>query len=303
MQNGVEIPLENLPLQVAARTGQVIQDAEYELVYNDGTTIPIICSAAPFPAEHGQSRGSVVVIVDISERKQMETALRRANAALEQFAYAAAHDLQEPARNVGIYTQLLARNYQGKFDAQGDEFLRLSMDSARRMQNLIQDLLSFTRSTDDSDGSEPLCDGTVAMEIVIQNLRTAIEVSDAEITFDALPQVAVRQTQLVQLLQNLVANSLKYSGLERPKVHVSAQRQGRDWRFTVRDNGQGIAPEHHERIFKVFKRLHSREIPGTGIGLAICERIVTHYGGRIWVESEQGKGAAFHFTLPAAAGA
>ncbi len=301
MQNGVEIPRQDLPLQVAARSGQVIQDGEYEVVYNDGTIIPVICSAAPFPAEHGPSSGGVVVVVDISEHKQMETALRRANAALEQFAYAAAHDLQEPARNVGIYTQLLARNYQGQFDAQGDEFLRLSMDSARRMQNLIQDLLSFTRSTDDSDGGEPVSDAAIAMEAVIQNLRTAIEVADAEVTFDHLPQVAVRQTQLVQLLQNLVANSLKYRSLDRPKIRVSAQRQGREWRFTVRDNGEGIAPEHHERIFRVFKRLHSREIPGTGIGLSICERIVTHYGGRIWVESEQGKGAAFHFTVPAVA--
>ncbi|HYO83480.1 MAG TPA: ATP-binding protein, partial [Bryobacteraceae bacterium] len=298
LQGGSELPPDELPLQRAARTGESVRGSEYEIVREDGRVFPVICWASPLLDQDGRPRGSVAALLDISERKSMENALRRANAALEQFAYAAAHDLQEPVRNLAVYTQLLARNYAGRLDRQADEFMQLTVEGARRMQNLIQDLLSYTRATDEREGSGAEADAAAAFEEVIQNLRTAIEVSHAQVTYDSLPEVGVHHTHLVQLLQNLVSNALKYRGTDIPRVHVSAQRQGCDWMFVVRDNGPGISSEHHQRIFRVFKRLHGRDVPGNGIGLAICERIVTHYGGRIWVESEPGYGAAFHFTVP-----
>jgi light-regulated signal transduction histidine kinase (bacteriophytochrome) len=239
-------------------------------------------------------------MIDISERKAMETALRRANAALEQFAYAAAHDLQEPVRNVAIYTQFLERSYRGKFDDEADVFLDFIVTGARRIQNLIGDLLSYTSATDDFDAANASTDATVAMNEVVQNLHVAIADSHATVRFANLPSVRMRQGHVVQILQNLISNAIKYRGSEDPLIRVTAQKMGRYWLFAVEDNGQGIAPEHHERIFRVFKRLHGQDIPGTGIGLAICERIVTHYGGRIWVESEECKGSAFCFTIPAA---
>jgi light-regulated signal transduction histidine kinase (bacteriophytochrome) len=203
---------------------------------------------------------------------------------------------------VTLYTQYLARQYRGKLDPQADEFIKLTVDGARRLQNLIQDLLSYTKAIDEPDEAGAGSDAEVAMEEVLQNLRTAVELANAEVFYRDLPRVGVRHCQVVQLLQNFVTNALKYRSREAPQIHISAERQGAAWLFTVRDNGMGIAPEHHERIFRVFKRLHGREIPGTGIGLAVCERIVTHYGGRIWVESEAGHGATFYFTLPSAAG-
>jgi PAS domain S-box-containing protein len=294
-----KVPDEELPMQVAARTGQSVPDAEYELVRVDGQIIPILCSASPLLTGDGHPRGSVFAMIDISERKAMETALRRANAALEQFAYAAAHDLQEPVRNVAIYTQLLSRSYRGKFDAEADVFLEFIVTGARRIQNLIADLLSYTRATDDFEVANASTDATAAINEVVQNLRVAIADSHATIRFSNLPSVRIRKGHLVQILQNLVSNAIKYRGAEDPLIRVTAQKIGRYWLFAVEDNGQGIAPEHHERIFRVFKRLHGQDIPGTGIGLAICERIVTHYGGRIWVESEESKGSAFLFTIPA----
>jgi len=177
--------------------------------------------------------------------------------------------------------------------------MNLTVESAHRLQNLIQDLLSYTRATsEESPRSDS--DGNTVFEEVVQNLRTAIEIAGADVSAQALPRVAVSHGHFVQLLQNLVSNSLKYRGVAAPKIHVSAVQQGKEWVFSVKDNGLGISSEFHQRIFGVFKRLHGREIPGTGIGLAICERIVSWYGGKIWVNSESGQGATFCFTLPPA---
>lgn len=235
---------------------------------------------------------------DISERKATETALRHANEGLEQFAYAAAHDLQEPIRNIAIFSELLAKRYQDKLDEEANKFIGITVQSARRMQTLIHDLLAYTHSLAVAYEQEISTDADQVMEEVLSNLRIAIEDSGASVICDPLPRLPVYRAHLVQLFQNLIGNALKYRGKQQPCVHVSAEEDGAEFRIAVEDNGIGIAPDHRERIFGVFKRLHGPDIPGNGMGLAICSRIILHYRGRIWVESEPGKGAKFVFTLP-----
>ena len=223
-----------------------------------------------------------------------------ANAGLEQFAYAAAHDLQEPVRNVAIYTELLARKYRDKLDAEAQEFIKIAVEGALRMQTLTRDLLAFTRSVDNPvpAGAKPIADTNSAMAEVVSNLRTAIAESEASVTWETLPELPIHHAHLVQLLQNLVGNALKYRSAEPPRVQLSVSRGNDEWSVAVADNGPGIPPEYREHIFGLFKRLHGREIPGNGIGLAICSRIVTHYQGQIRVEPGPCGGSIFSFTLP-----
>lgn len=298
LREGREVPPEELPMQLAVRTRATIADAEFDILRQDGRLIQVASWASPLLDDNGEPRGSVAAFLDISERKSAEQALRRANAALEQFAYAAAHDLQEPIRNVTLYTQLLARDYQGQLDQRADEYMSLIVESSRRMHNLIHDLLIYTRATDDFEIAAVASDARAALQEALQNLQPAIDSSQAELVCEVPSSVGVRHVQMVQLFQNLVSNAIKYRGSQPLRIHISAERQGPCWEFVVRDNGPGIPAEYHDRIFRVFKRLHGRDIPGNGIGLAICERIVSHYGGKIWVTSEPGQGAAFHFTVP-----
>jgi PAS domain S-box-containing protein len=251
---------------------------------------------------------------DISDRKQAQESLaryaqelERSNQELEQFAYVASHDLQEPLRMVASYMQLLQRRYQGKLDHDADEFIAFAVDGATRMQRLINDLLSYSRVR--TRGKDLVTvSSEAALAQALDNLSLFIEDNRARVTHDPLPAVLADEGQLVQVFQNLITNAVKFHGEAAPEVHIAARRVAESdkgstpmWQFAVRDNGIGIEPQYFDRIFVIFQRLHTRaENPGTGIGLAICKKIVERHGGRIWLESQPGRGTTFFFTLPAA---
>jgi PAS domain S-box-containing protein len=236
------------------------------------------------------------------ELLQSNEALRRSNDDLNQFAYAASHDLQEPLRMVALYSQMLQRRYSGQLDAEADEFISYIVGGARRMEMLLKDLLAYSQTGSSSEGPAEPVDCETVIRKVLLNLKASIDQNAADITWDGLPTVQAHEIRLVQLLQNLVGNAIKYRGQDAPRIHISAERRESYWLFSIRDNGIGIEPEYTNQIFGIFKRLHGQNYPGTGIGLAICQRIVERYGGRIWVESKVGEGSLFHFTLPPGAG-
>jgi signal transduction histidine kinase len=231
------------------------------------------------------------------ERQRMEEELRRSNEDLRQFAYAAGHDLKEPLRTVGSYMQLLQRKYAGKLDKEADDFLNLGVDGVARMNRLISDLLAYAQ-LGTQEGSRQMVNAGDVLLWTRMNLAPAIQEAAAEITSDPLPSVYSDQMQLLQLFQNLIGNALKYRSAEPPRVHVSAEKVDSEWVISVRDNGIGFDPQYSDRIFGVFKRLHGRDVPGTGIGLALCKRIMEKHGGRIWAESEPGKGSVFFMAFP-----
>ena len=272
------------------------------------TEFPIEIMLSPLQSAEGTL--VTAAIRDITTRKKAEQELfqkveelKRSNEELAQFAYIASHDLQEPLRMVASYTQLLARRYKGKLDADADEFIAFAVDGARRMQRLIQDLLTYSRVG--TKGNELLATSSEeALEQALLNLHVAISESGAEVTHDPLPEVIADKRQLMQLFQNIVGNAIKYQSGSAPKVHVAATRKGSSkWVFSVKDNGLGIHSQYLDRIFGMFQRLHQRdEFEGTGIGLAICKKIVERHGGTISVESEPGQGSTFTFALPAVEG-
>jgi signal transduction histidine kinase len=235
------------------------------------------------------------VSADLSRQTQE---LARSNRDLEQFAYVASHDLQEPLRMVSSFTELLGRRYKGKLDAEADEFIGFAVDAAARMGSMINDLLAYARlGSGERQVGSVNCRSVLAQVLV--NLEAVIEENRAQVTSDSLPTLTANETELTQLLQNLVSNAIKFRTERPPVVHVSAARVGAEWRFAVRDSGIGIAPEHMDRIFVIFQRLNPRDrYSGTGIGLAICKKIVERHGGRIWVESTCGGGSTFFFTIP-----
>jgi PAS domain S-box-containing protein len=267
-------------------------------VHKNGTEIPVEIGLNPIETDEGFF--VLASVVDIGPRKQAEEELRRSNEELERFAYVASHDLQEPLRTVASYVQLLSRRYRDRLDADALDFIDFAVGGVRRMQQLIEDLLAFSRVG--TRGAPPVPTSMQAVfESTLASLHAALEESNATVTADPLPMVVADAGQLAQLLTNLLGNALKFRGEEPPRAHVGAERTGPMWTVSVRDNGIGIAPEYFERIFVIFQRLHSREeYAGTGVGLAICKKIVERHGGRIWVESAPGEGARFSFTLPAA---
>ena len=253
----------------------------------------------------GNTTGFIGVARDVTERKKAEAQMKRmledlerSNAELEQFAYIASHDLQEPLRMISSYTQLIGRRYKDKLDADGEEFIEYAVDGATRMQDRIQALLTYSRVGTRGKEFEPTDCDTV-LEEALSNLQVAIKKSGSVISHDPLPTITADNIQMVQLFQNLIENGIKFHDEKQPEVHVSAKEQEDGWLFSVRDNGIGIDPEYSDRIFLIFKRLHAKgEYAGTGVGLALCKKIVERHGGRIWVESEPGKGATFYFTTP-----
>ena len=278
---------------------------DYPLAICDkaGRTTEVLYNATVYKNPAGEIEGVFAAARDISERRRFfEEELERSNAELQQFAYVASHDLQEPLRMVASYTQLLAQRYLGKLDSDADEFIGFAVDGAKRMQNLIEDLLAYSRVG--TREKEPRrCESEQLARSALKNLSVAVEESGASIEIAELPEIKGDALQLETVFQNLIANAIKFRDEGKPCViQISARQEGQNWVFCVKDNGIGIEPRHFERIFQVFQRLCTREeYPGNGIGLAICKKIVERHHGRIWLESQAGAGTTFYFTLPVTA--
>ncbi|MBP7147330.1 MAG: PAS domain S-box protein [Acidobacteria bacterium] len=292
------------------RTGEPVRDVEFAGTTPAQPGVPRWWREQWWPLKVGEGQviGIAVAAEEITERKLAQQRLHRAmeelarsNKDLEQFAYAVSHDLKEPLRTMRSFLQLLSRKYRGKLDPTGDEYIDFATDAGARMSELIDALLNFSRVNTLAGPAQPVAVGE-ALALALAALHTPIAESEAVIAHDELPTVLADKSQLTQLLQNLVGNAIKFRQPGAvPHVHVGAARDGEWWRLSVSDDGIGIEPQFQERVFAIFQRLHTRsEYPGTGVGLAICKRIVERHDGRIWVESTPGAGATFHFTLPAA---
>jgi PAS domain S-box-containing protein len=289
----------------ALQNGQLVVD-ELRVLWPDGTVRWLLTRGRVFRDSAGAPVRMVGVTLDITDRKYNEEAvrnlneeLRKTNAELEQYAYAASHDLQEPLRMVTLYSQLLTRRYRDKLDDEAGVYFEYIQSGARRMHSLITDLLSYSRLIAEIERHFVAVDINAVVHEIEESSSVALAESGGSLTYQSLPAVRADFGALVAVFQNLVANAIKYRRPnEPPRIRISAERQNQEWRFAFQDNGIGIKPEYHERIFGIFKRLHGRTIPGTGMGLAICKKVIEQHGGRIWVESEEGTGATFFFTLP-----
>jgi len=288
------------------RRGERVEHYQTIRVRKDGTRINISLTVSPVKDASGRIIGASKVARDITENVHQEealqaanAALQRANADLQQFADSASHDLQEPLRMVAAYSQLLQKQFGGQMGPLGDKYIAYTVEGAMRMESLLEALRAYTQlSMSEQEPGEDVDAGAV-LERALSNLKVAIKESGASIALGALPHIRMYGFQLEQLFQNLIANAIRYRGNEPPQISIAAERHGEEWRFSVQDNGIGIEPRFQKQIFGIFKRLHSKdEYPGTGMGLAICQRIVERAGGRIWVESQLGKGSTFYFTVP-----
>ena len=283
----------------------LVWDYELEIQNKNGEVTPVLYNASVYKDETGRVIGIFAAARDITERKKAEKLLKqkleelaRSNSELEQFAYVASHDLQEPLRMIASYLQLLQRKYEGKLDEKADKYIHFAVDGASRMQSLINDLLDFSRVTTKAKEFEPTnCEGI--LDNVLSSLEVVIKESGATVSHDPLPEINADSIQIAQVFQNLISNAIKFRSEKPPEIRISARQEADHWLFSVKDNGIGIDPKYSKRIFEVFKRLHKREeYPGTGIGLSICKKIVERHGGSIWVDSKPGKGSTFYFTLP-----
>jgi len=262
-----------------------------------GRKVMLLNASEIFDA-NSKVRTILLAIEDVTDRKRIEGALKTTNTELQNFAYALTHDLQEPLRMVVNFNELLAREYEGKMGEEADTLISYSVEGALRIEALLKSLLAYWEVTErEQDSFAPIDCGAVLSQVLL-NLQAAIAESGAIVTSDPLPTVIAEEVMLLQVLQNLISNSIKYRGKETPRIHVSAERMAEGWLFSVRDNGMGIDPKDTDRVFGMFKRLHGRELSGTGIGLSLCKKVVERQGGRIWVESETGRGATFKFTVP-----
>jgi PAS domain S-box-containing protein len=286
------------------RTSEGTQRVETERLTKNGARIEVEVRISPIRNSKGELLGASAIAHDIGERKRIERQfarsrddLARSNGELERFAYVASHDLQEPLRMVASYVQLLAQRYRGRLDSDADDFIAYAVDGANRMKTMIVDLLKYSRAG--QGDAFAMVDSGAALRNALANLRFAIDESGATVTHGQMPTVRGIEPQIAELFQNLIGNALKFRGAEPACIHIAAESVSDGWEFSIADNGIGIAPEYQEKVFEMFRRLHGREkYPGTGIGLTICRKIVAHHGGQISVQSEEGKGATFRFTLP-----
>lgn len=273
---------------------------EFRFIRKDGTLGDAYLTIESIP---GTSQ-RIASIIDITDRKKSEEELRNlnqklkeSNVALEQFASTASHDLQEPLRMIISFLQLLERRYKDKLDPEAHEFIEFASDGAIRMQKMIRDLLTYSRlTTREKDLVEVDCQRI--LDQVLMNLKVAVDEGGIKITYDPLPVLIADYSQLLQLFQNLISNAIKYHCRDNPQIHISAQKKDKGWLFIVEDNGIGIDPKYADHIFMIFQRLHRTEYPGTGMGLAICKKVVERHGGRIWMHSKPGRGSKFYFTIP-----
>jgi PAS domain S-box-containing protein len=295
--------------QILARIarGDRVDHYETKRRTKDGRILTVSLTVSPVRDASGRIVGASKIARDITERERYRKALEEANTALtqsnldlQQFAYSASHDLREPLRMVSTFSEMLKKKFDGQLGELGDEYIRYIGEGAARMRRLVDDLLAFTRVCTIEQREPEELDANVALDVALQNLESAIKQSSASITRANLPRVRMYRFQLEQLFQNLIGNAIRYRSEEPPRIHVAAEKSGGSWLFSVQDNGIGIDPQYQEQIFGLFKRLHAAaDYPGTGMGLAICQRIVQRSGGRIWVESQLGRGSTFFFTLSA----
>ncbi len=285
--------------QASLRTG-VPYEIEFRCRRHDGVYRWFLCRAVAIRDASGRIVRWFGTNTDIHEQKSTEAALRRSNEDLQQFAYVASHDLQEPLRTVVSFSQVLMRRYSTELEGNAREYLGYVSDAALRMSHLVRDLLVYSRATRDGDRIAQTVELEAVLDDVLSGLHAQIAEAGAQVRHDPLPAVTGDRTQLGQVLQNLISNALKYTRAGvRPEIRIHAERHPAEWVISVSDNGEGFRQQFADRIFGIFKRLHGREVPGTGIGLAICRTIVDRHGGRIWAESSEGEGSTFFFTLPA----
>lgn len=275
-----------------------VTDYELEIQHKDGRLTPVLYNASVYRDESGKIVGVFAAARDIRDRKRAEVELIRSNQDLQQFAYVASHDLQEPLRNVASCLQLLQAEYKNRLDAEADQYIHYAIEGAVRMKALIQDLLAYSRVGTKGKPLKPT-DCEQILTATVENLRFAITETGAVITHDPLPTIHADDTQLLQVFQNLIGNAIKFRRDDPPSIHVSAAKNKDDWIFSVKDNGIGIDSRYIDRIFVIFQRLHKRsQYDGTGMGLAVVKRVVERHGGRVWVESQLGKGTTFYFMMP-----
>ena len=291
--------------QIEDRKMGMKQEYERKFIRKDGEEIWTIVSATPLQDNNGNHTGNLSMITNITPRKKREEKLKltmdelnRSNQELERFAYVSSHDLQEPLRMVTLYSQLLERRYKDSLDSDADDFIEYIVENAKRMKQLIDDLLEYSRVTSQAKEFENV-DLEKTLDVVLTNLSVSIAENNVKVTHEPLPTVFADENQMLQVFQNLITNAIKFHGQKPPEINISSHKGEGEWTFAIKDNGIGIKSEHQKQIFDVFKRLHTREeYLGTGIGLSIVQKIITHHDGRIWVESEPGKGSVFYFTIP-----
>ncbi|MGH9655274.1 MAG: ATP-binding protein [Bryobacteraceae bacterium] len=298
--DGTPMPHEECPMAIALKEDRAAHGMEAIAERPDGKRIWFEPYPTPLHDADGRLSGGINMLVDITERKRSEDQLRSLNQDLQHFVYAASHDLQQPLRMVTSYTQLLARRYKGKIDERAESYIAFAVEGAQRMETLLRDLRDYWSLNKETEREPVPTDCNEVLEEALSVLALPTQETGGSVTHDPLPTVTAERITLTMLFQNLVGNALKYGRPDQPpRIHVSAERSGRDWIFSVRDNGIGIEPEYLKEIFAPFKRLHGSEPGGSGLGLAICKKVVDRYGGKIWAESEYGRGAAFRFTIPA----